>query len=68
MSVSSKHKAQGMWLGGQPAVRTDQPKITEEQIRRRAYQLYLARGKKPGDPLRDWLQAEKELRTGQVHH
>ena len=68
MSIGSKQKAQGMWLGDQHAVKTAQPKITEEQIRRRAYQLYLARGKKPGDPLRDWLQAEKELRTGLVQH
>ena len=42
--------------------------VTEEQIRGRAYQLYVARGKKPGDPLRDWLQAEKELRAGLVQH
>ncbi len=68
MSRRSKHKAQGMWLDNQNTAKTDQPTVTEEQIRQRAYQLYLARGKKPGDPLRDWLQAEKELKTGLVHH
>ncbi len=35
---------------------------TEEQIRRRAYQIYMARGCTPGDPMADWLQAERELR------
>lgn len=38
--------------------------ISEEQIRRRAYEIYLARGRTPGDPVADWLQAERELRTG----
>ncbi len=68
MSISLKQTGQSVRLAAQPGVRTDQPKVTEEQIRRRAYQLYVARGKKPGDPLRDWLQAEKELRTGRVEH
>jgi hypothetical protein len=35
-----------------------------EQIERRAYQLFLARGGAPGDPTEDWLQAERELRLG----
>jgi hypothetical protein len=29
-------------------------------IRRRAYELYLERGDRPGDALDDWLQAERE--------
>jgi len=33
----------------------------EEQIRRRAYEIYLARGDAPGDPVADWLQAEQEV-------
>ncbi len=32
-----------------------------EAIERRAYELYLARDGKGGDPQSDWLQAEKEL-------
>jgi len=36
--------------------------ITEEQIRERAYQIYLARNGAPGDPTADWYQAERELR------
>ncbi len=37
-----------------------QPSI-EEQIRDRAYQLYLERGARDGHELEDWLDAEFEL-------
>jgi len=33
----------------------------EDEIRGRAYELYLARGAQPGCELEDWLQAEREL-------
>ena len=33
----------------------------EERIRERAYELYLERGGRPGDPLNDWLRAEREV-------
>ena len=33
----------------------------EEQIRFRAYEIYLERGGQPGYELEDWLQAEREL-------
>jgi NADPH:quinone reductase-like Zn-dependent oxidoreductase len=33
----------------------------EDEIRTRAYELYLARGAEPGRELEDWLQAEREL-------
>jgi hypothetical protein len=33
---------------------------TEEQIRRRAYEIYQKHGK-PGRDLQNWLQAEREL-------
>jgi len=32
----------------------------DEQIRRRAYEIYLERGEQPGRELDDWLQAERE--------
>ena len=35
-----------------------------EEIRRRAYEIYLARGEQPGRDLDDWLQAECELEGG----
>ncbi len=36
----------------------------DEEIRRRAYELYLERGEQPGRGLDDWLQAERELERG----
>ena len=35
----------------------------EEQIQRRAYELYMQRGNQAGSELEDWLQAEAEIRT-----
>ena len=37
--------------------------VTDEEIARRAYDLYLARGRQHGHDVEDWLQAERELRT-----
>lgn len=34
---------------------------TEEQIRERAYEIYLARGCEAGHDTSDWLAAEREL-------
>ena len=33
----------------------------EQEIRERAYEIYLQRGGQPGYQLQDWLQAEREL-------
>jgi hypothetical protein len=35
----------------------------EEQIRRRAYELYVERGSESGSELDDWLRAEEEIRS-----
>jgi len=35
--------------------------VREEEIRRRAYEIYLEGGEQPGRELHDWLQAEHEL-------
>ncbi len=35
--------------------------ITEDQVRNRAYQIYLRRKGAPGDPFGDWVLAEREL-------
>jgi len=34
---------------------------SHEEIRRRAFEIYLERGCRPGDELDDWLRAEREL-------
>ena len=33
----------------------------EQEIRNRAYEIYLQRGGQPGYEVEDWLQAEREL-------
>ena len=35
----------------------------EQEIRDRAYEIYLQRGAQPGYELQDWVQAERELST-----
>lgn len=34
---------------------------TQEQIRLRAYEIFLERNGAPGNPLEDWVRAEREL-------
>jgi len=34
---------------------------SQDDIAARAYQIYLERGTTPGDPMQDWLRAEREL-------
>jgi len=34
---------------------------THDQIKRRAHEIYLERGARPGNELDDWLRAEREL-------
>ena len=38
--------------------------LTHEQIKQRAHAIWLARGCKPGDPVADWLEAERQLKAG----
>jgi hypothetical protein len=35
--------------------------VSEQEIKRRAYEIYLERGAQPGHELEDWLRAEREL-------
>src|ERR1700731_740454 len=71
MSMASKPKRN---LSSGPQATTTQAAETgeapvanaarDENIRRRAYEIYLERGEQPGRELDDWLQAERELRRG----
>ena len=40
----------------------------EDQIRRRAYELYIQRGSQSGSEVADWLQAEEEILAVQDQH
>jgi hypothetical protein len=37
--------------------------VTEDEIRRRAYELYVSRGAADGNDLSDWLEAERLVRS-----
>jgi Protein of unknown function (DUF2934) len=40
---------------------------SHEEIERRAYEIFKARGGELGDPTQDWLEAEKQLREEARH-
>jgi hypothetical protein len=40
--------------------------LRDEEIRRRAYEIYLERGEQPGHDLDDWLRSERELESVSV--
>jgi hypothetical protein len=44
-----------------PSVEAARKEPTQEEIALRAYHIYLEREGAGGDPLEDWLQAEREL-------
>jgi len=45
------------WISGRTQAEADH----EERIRRRAYELYVARGREIGHDVEDWLEAEVEM-------
>lgn len=47
----------------EPVAEIPRREVTDEEIRKRAYEIYLARGATLGFELDDWLQAERELRS-----
>ncbi|RZL93773.1 MAG: DUF2934 domain-containing protein [Variovorax sp.] len=45
-------------------VKDADPDLREARIRQAAYAAYLRRGGQPGDPIEDWLEAERSLDAG----
>jgi hypothetical protein len=60
-SASIKQPDQAPVAAVRPRKATQAP--TPEDIRVRAYEIYLARGAQPGREVDDWTQAERELRV-----
>ena len=54
-----KAKAASSGAAKKPRKTGAQP--THEQIALRAYHIFLERGSTPGNPMEDWLRAEREL-------
>ena len=66
--MASKAKLSGSTDPRQPGAEAEERDRSlhprdEQEIRHRAYQIYLERGAQPGHDLEDWLQAEGELAT-----
>jgi len=66
--VASKAKTIGSTDLTQPAVAVEESdrllqSTREQEIRNRAYEIYLQRGAQPGYEVEDWLQAKRELTT-----
>jgi Protein of unknown function (DUF2934) len=64
--MASKAKHGGRSKGVEPGTDTqEQGRLSastrEDKIRRRAYELYVERGREPGRDIEDWLQAAREL-------
>ena len=49
-----------------PATAVGDPQELEIQIRERAYELYVARGREDGHDLEDWFRAEEEITKRKV--
>jgi hypothetical protein len=54
------------WLDKRKLPKKNRPGAVplEEQIRQRAFEIYLQRGGQDGSDLDDWQQAEAEIRSG----
>jgi hypothetical protein len=53
--------------GKKPSANVDlNPTNLEQEIRRRAYELYEERGREDGHELDDWLRAEEQVKTRQA--
>jgi hypothetical protein len=65
--MSSKPKRNGSTDAEAPSTETAMWELhvgnsaPDEEIRRRAYEIYLDRGEQQGRELDDWLQAEREF-------
>jgi hypothetical protein len=72
MSMSSKSKREGITEIQATAIQAETGDVSvgnssrDEEIRRRAYEIYLERGEQPGRELDDWLQAERQLDRGML--
>jgi hypothetical protein len=70
ISMSSKPKRNGSTEPQATSTHAEAGEVSagnsarDDEIRRRAYEIYLERGEQPGCALDDWLQAERELERG----
>jgi hypothetical protein len=63
MAKARTHKIEAVATAGDRGSKKTRPAATlnRADVARRAYDLYLARGRQDGYDVEDWLQAEREL-------
>ena len=61
-SAATAGAAEGTIEAPATALHTETVHVPHDQIAVRAYHLYLERGGRGGDPVSDWVAAERELR------
>jgi hypothetical protein len=72
MSMSSKSKSGRNTENQATAIQAEAGHVSvansarDEEIRRRAHEIYLERGEQPGRELDDWHQAERQLDRGML--
>ncbi len=59
---TARHAADGVVVTNSVRTVTGRTQPTRREIEQRAYYIYLQRGGRGGDPVADWLRAERELR------
>jgi hypothetical protein len=59
-----RHALGNCWFGGISYGANTGPTVADvmELIRKRAYEVFEARGREPGHDLEDWLRAELEIK------
>jgi hypothetical protein len=60
--MKTTKRKKSLQFENKPTNKTPVSPPSAEEIRRRAHQIFLARGGVPGKELDDWLQAEHELK------
>jgi len=48
-------------LSKEETVKLERKEISRQDVSRRAYELYVQRGRETGKDVEDWIRAEKEL-------
>jgi hypothetical protein len=59
--VTERSELKGL---GKPKIPTTARTITQDDIARRAYEIFASRGYAAGDSVADWYEAERQLKAG----
>ena len=60
--IASRSEVKGSGTSAKPA--SASRAVSQDDIARRAFEIYAGRGYAAGDPTADWLEAERQLKAG----